>query len=110
MLRLFRPGRFIANNLSLQPNKVLTYSVKNTSILRSISTTNYTMAKIKSGPIVEVQGDEMTRIIWEIIKEKLIFPYVDCDLHVFDLGVENRDATDDKVTVECAHAIKKYNV
>jgi isocitrate dehydrogenase len=66
--------------------------------------------KIKSGPIVEIQGDEMTRIIWEIIKEKLIFPYVDCDLHVYDLGIENRDKTDDQVTVDCANAMLKYNV
>jgi len=66
--------------------------------------------KIKSGPIVEVQGDEMTRIIWEMIKEKLIFPYVDCDLHVYDLGMESRDATDDQITIDCANAIKKYNV
>merc|ERR1712072_742156 len=50
----------------------------------------------------------MTRIIWEIIKEKLIFPYVDCDLHVFDLGMEHRDATDDQVTIDCAKAIQKY--
>ena len=64
--------------------------------------------KIKSGPIVEIQGDEMTRIIWEIIKEKLIFPYVDCDLHVYDLGIENRDKTDDQVTVDCAEAMLKY--
>ena len=64
--------------------------------------------KIKSGPIVEIQGDEMTRIIWEIIKEKLIFPYVDCDLKVYDLGLENRDKTDDQVTVDCANAMLKY--
>ena len=64
--------------------------------------------KIKSGPIVEIQGDEMTRIIWEIIKEKLIFPYVDCDLHVYDLGIENRDKTDDQVTVDCAESMLKY--
>jgi isocitrate dehydrogenase len=66
--------------------------------------------KIKSGPIVEVQGDEMTRIIWEIIKEKLIFPYVDCDLKVYDLGMESRDKTDDQITIDCAHAIKEYGV
>lgn len=67
-------------------------------------------AKIKTGAVVEAQGDEMTRIIWESIKEKLIFPYVDMELHSFDLGMENRDLTDDKVTVECAEAIRKYNV
>jgi len=52
----------------------------------------------------------MTRIIWELIKEKLIFPFLDIDLHVYDLGIENRDATNDQVTIDCANAIKKYNV
>ncbi|XP_005415960.1 isocitrate dehydrogenase [NADP] cytoplasmic [Geospiza fortis] len=66
--------------------------------------------KIHGGSVVEMQGDEMTRVIWELIKEKLIFPYVDLDLHSYDLGIEHRDATNDKVTVEAAEAIKKYNV
>merc|ERR1712156_1410655 len=66
--------------------------------------------KIKSGPIVEIQGDEMTRIIWEIIKEKLIFPYCDIDIKFFDLSVQHRDETDDQVTVDCANAMLKYNV
>lgn len=66
--------------------------------------------KIKAGPVVDVLGDEMTRIIWDAIKDKLIFPFLDIELHVYDLGVENRDATNDKVTVDCAEAIKKYNV
>ncbi len=69
------------------------------------------MAKIKvAKPIVELDGDEMTRIIWKMIKEKLILPYLDVELVYFDLGIENRDATDDRVTVEAAEAIKKYNV
>lgn len=68
------------------------------------------MGKIQAGDVVEVQGDEMTRIIWELIKEKLIFPYLDLKLHSFDLGIENRDATNDQVTIDCANAIKKYNV
>ena len=69
------------------------------------------MAKIKVvNPIVELDGDEMTRIIWQFIKEKLILPYLDVDLKYYDLGIEHRDATDDKVTVECAEAIKKYGV
>ncbi|NWQ68881.1 IDHC dehydrogenase, partial [Neopipo cinnamomea] len=68
------------------------------------------MSKISGGSVVEMQGDEMTRVIWELIKEKLIFPYVDLDLHSYDLGIEHRDATNDKVTVEAAEAIKKYNV
>ncbi|XP_064634606.1 isocitrate dehydrogenase [NADP] cytoplasmic-like [Lineus longissimus] len=68
------------------------------------------MGKIKGGDVVEVKGDEMTRIIWEDIKEKLILPYVDLDLHVYDLSIECRDETNDQVTIDCAHAIKKYNV
>lgn len=66
--------------------------------------------KIKCGPIVDILGDEMTRVIWSTIKEKLILPFVDIELHTFDLGMENRDKTNDQITVECAHAIKKYNV
>uniref|UniRef100_A0A1B6C244 Isocitrate dehydrogenase [NADP] n=1 Tax=Clastoptera arizonana TaxID=38151 RepID=A0A1B6C244_9HEMI len=68
------------------------------------------MAKIKAGPVVDILGDEMTRIIWDVIKEKLILPFLDIELHVYDLGIENRDKTNDQVTVDCAEAIKKYNV
>lgn len=69
------------------------------------------MNKIKvETPLVEIDGDEMTRIIWEMIKKKLILPFLDLSLLYFDLGIENRDATDDKVTVDAAHAIKKYGV
>jgi isocitrate dehydrogenase len=69
------------------------------------------MAKIKvANPVVELDGDEMTRIIWQFIKDKLIHPYLDVDLKYYDLGVEHRDATGDKVTVEAAEAIKKYGV
>jgi isocitrate dehydrogenase len=69
------------------------------------------MAKIKvQNPVVELDGDEMTRIIWSFIKNKLITPYLDVDIKYYDLGMENRDATDDKVTIEAAEAIKKYNV
>ena len=69
------------------------------------------MAKIKvQNPVVELDGDEMTRIIWKTIKDKLITPYLDIDIKYYDLGMENRDKTDDKVTVEAAEAIKKYNV
>lgn len=60
--------------------------------------------------MVEVQGDEMTRIIWDDIKNKLILPFVDLELHTYDLGIENRDATNDQVTVDAAEAIRKYNV
>ncbi len=69
------------------------------------------MKKIKvQRPVVEMDGDEMTRIIWAKIKEKLIHPYLEIDLKYFDLGMEHRDKTDDKVTVEAAEAIKKYDV
>lgn len=69
------------------------------------------MSKIKvANPIVEMDGDEMTRIIWKHIKEKLIFPYLELDIQYFDLGMENRDATDDRVTIEAAEATLKYNV
>ena len=69
------------------------------------------MQKIKViNPIVELDGDEMTRIIWSFIKNKLILPYVDVDIKYYDLGMEHRDATNDQVTVDAAEAIKKYNV
>src|SRR5688500_10490375 len=69
------------------------------------------MAKSKvANPVVEMDGDEMTRIIWKFIKDKLILPYLDVDIKYFDLGVEYRDQTEDKVTVEAAEAIKKYGV
>ncbi len=69
------------------------------------------MSKIKvANPIVELDGDEMTRIIWEFIKEKLILPYLDVDLKYYDLGVEKRDETDDQITVDAANAIKEHRV
>lgn len=68
------------------------------------------MAKIQCGPVVDILGDEMTRVIWDLIKEKLILPFLNVELHTYDLGIENRDRTDDQVTVDCAHAIQKYKV
>lgn len=68
------------------------------------------MGKIKAGPVVDILGDEMTRIIWDAIKEKLILPFLDIELHTFDLGIEYRDKTEDQVTIDCAEAVKKYNV
>ncbi|WP_339734641.1 isocitrate dehydrogenase (NADP(+)) [uncultured Sunxiuqinia sp.] len=69
------------------------------------------MEKIKVvNPVVELDGDEMTRVIWSFIKEKLIFPYLDLDIKYYDLGMEKRDETDDQITVDAAHAIKKYGV
>jgi isocitrate dehydrogenase len=69
------------------------------------------MKKIKvENPVVELDGDEMTRIIWDFIKKKLILPYLDIDLHYYDLGIEERDRTDDQITVDAAMAIKKFGV
>lgn len=69
------------------------------------------MPKIKvAGPVVELDGDEMTRIIWKFIKDQLILPYLDVDLKYYDLGMEHRDATDDQVTIDAAHAIQEHGV
>ncbi|MFN5026798.1 MAG: isocitrate/isopropylmalate family dehydrogenase, partial [Candidatus Fonsibacter sp.] len=69
------------------------------------------MSKIKvKNPVVELDGDEMTRIIWDFIKQKLILPYLDIELKYFDLGMESRDKTDDQITIDSANAIKKYGV
>ena len=69
------------------------------------------VSKIKvEGKVVELDGDEMTRIIWQFIKDRLIHPYLDIDLEYYDLGIENRDATNDQVTIDAAHAIQKYGV
>ena len=69
------------------------------------------MSKIKvEGKVVELDGDEMTRIIWKMIKEQLILPHLDVDLDYYDLGIEHRDATDDQVTVDAAEAIKRHGV
>src|SRR3954470_24613587 len=69
------------------------------------------MQKIKvAGTVVEMDGDEMTRIIWTLIKDKLIHPYLDVNLEYYDLGMEHRDATDDQVTIDAANATKKHGV
>lgn len=69
------------------------------------------MAKIKvANPVVELDGDEMTRIIWQFIKDKLILPYIDVPIRYFDLGIEHRDKTDDQVTIDAANAIKAWGV
>jgi len=84
-----------------------------TSAVNKVNTnkTQKKMTKIKvQNPVVELDGDEMTRVIWAFIKEKLILPYLDIDIKYFDLGIAHRDATDDQVTVDAAHAIKKYGV
>ena len=69
------------------------------------------MSKIKvANPVVDLDGDEMTRVIWKQIKEQLILPYLDIDIRYFDLGIESRDATEDRVTIEAAEAIQQYGV
>jgi len=69
------------------------------------------MAKIKvNTPVVEMDGDEMTRIIWQWIRERLILPYLDIDLKYFDLSIEKRDATDDQITIDSAKATQQYGV
>src|SRR5258708_26995595 len=69
------------------------------------------MSKIKvANPLVELDGDEMTRIIWHFIREQLILPYLDIELEYYDLSIQNRDATDDQVTVDAANAIKRHRV
>ena len=69
------------------------------------------MSKIKvAKPVIEIDGDEMTRIIWQFIKDKLILPYLDIDLHYYDLGIEKRDETDDQITIDAANAIKEHGV
>ncbi|HCJ21981.1 MAG TPA: NADP-dependent isocitrate dehydrogenase, partial [Erythrobacter sp.] len=69
------------------------------------------MAKIKvANPIVELDGDEMTKIIWQWIRERLILPYLDVDLKYYDLSIEKRDETDDQITIDAANAIKQYGV
>ena len=69
------------------------------------------MAKINvKNPVVELDGDEMTRVIWEFIKSKLILPYLDLDIKYYDLGMKSRDDTDDQITIDSANAIKEHNV
>ncbi len=111
-----------AVRISLRPAAALSRPVFAASRLRSaagpaamISTRRRTMAtasrKIKvKNPVVELDGDEMTRVIWKDIKDKFIFPYLDIDLKYYDLGLEYRDQTNDQVTIDAAEAIKKYSV
>ena len=69
------------------------------------------MSKIKvKNPVVELDGDEMTRVIWEFIKKKLILPYLDLGIEYYDLGMKSRDDTSDQITIDCANAIKKNGV
>ena len=69
------------------------------------------MSKIKvKNPIVELDGDEMTRVIWKFIKTKLILPYLDLGIEYYDLGINSRDDTNDQITIDCAKAVKKHGV
>ena len=69
------------------------------------------MSKIRvKNPVVELDGDEMTRVIWKFIKKKLILPYLDLKIEYFDLGIKNRDNTSNQITIDCANSIKKHNV
>ena len=80
-------------------------------IIISINKILQNMSKIKvKNPIVELDGDEMTRVIWSFIKDKLILPYIDLGIEYYDLGIKNRDKTNDQVTIDCANAIKKNGV
>src|SRR3954469_235192 len=97
----------------LSPGRRQCYSAPITRFLpqRAISKKALSMAKIKvTNPVVELDGDEMTRIIWKYIKDKLIHPFLDIDLMYFDLGMEYRDKTNDQVTIDAANAIKKVGV
>lgn len=94
---------------ALQPSSAaaLPVSLRAAALVRTMA--SFHKIKVKN-PVVELDGDEMTRIIWDDIKTKLIHPYLDIDLKYYDLGLEYRDQTDDKVTVDAAEAIKKYSV
>ncbi|KRZ74221.1 Motochondrial isocitrate dehydrogenase [Trichinella papuae] len=92
--------------ITMMWNMLRGFSSKN-GIVRSAS--NFSKIKVEN-PVVELDGDEMTHIIWKFIKDKLIFPYIDIQCHYFDLSLPNRDKTEDRVTVEAAEAILKYNV
>ncbi|CAL5370530.1 unnamed protein product [Camellia sinensis] len=99
-------GVFSKNRVSFSYNNLFSKAS-----IRCFASSSAIDNKLKvQNPIVEMDGDEMTRIIWRMIKDKLIFPYLDLDIKYFDLGILNRDATDDRVTVESAEATLKYNV
>lgn len=95
----------------LQPLRPLRPSFGAVQTLSMAARTMATASKIKvQNPVVELDGDEMTRIIWQSIKDRFIYPYLDIDLKYYDLGLEYRDETNDQVTLDAAEAIKKYSV
>ncbi|KAI6356704.1 hypothetical protein MCOR25_007878 [Pyricularia grisea] len=102
--RVFGQSALLARQSLLRPQQQQSYAAQ---FMRTMAS----QAKIKvKNPVVELDGDEMTRIIWQNIKDKFIHPYLDIDLKYYDLGLEYRDKTDDKVTLDAAEAIKKYSV
>ncbi|KAH9934549.1 isocitrate dehydrogenase [Epithele typhae] len=103
--------RFVARSLH-GPSRPRAFSPTVTSLHRGFATSPIRMSGkiVVSNPVVELDGDEMTRIIWKKIREELILPYVQLDIKYYDLGLEHRDATSDKVTVDAAEAIQKYKV
>ncbi|KAG9103607.1 Isocitrate dehydrogenase [NADP], mitochondrial precursor (Oxalosuccinate decarboxylase) [Ceratobasidium sp. 370] len=102
MLGLYRAGRLSRN----YPTAAARYALMGSMMQRYASTKRIAV----KNPVVELDGDEMTRVIWKKIREELILPYLDLDIKYYDLGMENRDATNDQVTVDSAMAIAKYNV
>lgn len=99
------------HRLFFKNNRSFPIGVVSSSIRCFASTNSAAVDKVKvQNPIVEMDGDEMTRIIWNMIKDKLIFPYLELDIKYFDLGILNRDSTDDRVTIESAEATLQYNV
>lgn len=109
------PALFASMSTSVASNRLAgeagRISPRSTSQSRQMSTGKESEVKIKvKNPLVELDGDEMTRIIWQSIKDKFIHPYLDVDLKYYDLGLEYRDKTEDQVTVDAANAIKKYSV
>uniref|UniRef100_A0A1S4CAM8 Isocitrate dehydrogenase [NADP] n=1 Tax=Nicotiana tabacum TaxID=4097 RepID=A0A1S4CAM8_TOBAC len=99
----------ISNRQLFKSRVYLPHRIPNASIRCFASTTASSKIRVEN-PIVEMDGDEMTRVIWTMIKDKLIYPYLELDTKYYDLGILNRDATDDQVTVESAEATLKYNV
>ena len=116
-MNAFRPSPlFRASGAFLQaswPSLTMSASARLAAEMRRLQSTDASSGRQKikvENPVVELDGDEMTRVIWKDIKDKFIYPYLDIDLKYYDLGLPNRDDTDDQVTVEAAEAIKKYHV
>ncbi|XAR58207.1 Isocitrate dehydrogenase (NADP(+)) [Bertholletia excelsa] len=108
---LFRSSPKLLNGVRIKTSTSLCHNRFTKASFRCFASSSSAVDKVRvQNPIVEMDGDEMTRIIWSMIKDKLIFPYLELDIKYYDLGILNRDATDDRVTVESAEATLKYNV